>query len=43
MAQPHLEGRYTVFGKLIEGWDVLDAIEQDDYIIRVAVIQGPDK
>jgi cyclophilin family peptidyl-prolyl cis-trans isomerase/HEAT repeat protein len=42
-AQPHLEGRYTVFGKLIEGWDVLDAIEQDDYIIRVAVIQGPDK
>lgn len=25
---PHLDGKNTVFGKVLEGWDVLDDIEQ---------------
>ena len=25
---PHLNGKHTVFGKLVAGWDVLDAIEK---------------
>ena len=25
---PHLNGRYTVFGRVIDGWDTLDAIER---------------
>ena len=37
-AQPHLDGRYTVFGKLVKGWDVLDAIEQGDHILRVTLL-----
>lgn len=37
-AQPHLQGRYTVFGKLSRGWKVLDALEQDDYILRVSIL-----
>jgi peptidyl-prolyl cis-trans isomerase-like 3 len=26
--QPHLNNIYTVFGKVLEGWDVLDAMEK---------------
>lgn len=26
--QPHLNNVYTVFGKLLEGWEVLDAMEK---------------
>jgi cyclophilin family peptidyl-prolyl cis-trans isomerase len=28
--QPHLNGRYTVFGRVVEGMEVLDAIEPQD-------------
>ena len=35
--QPHLDGRYSVFGQLIEGWDVLDRIEQGDVITRITI------
>ena len=34
---PHLDGNHTVFGKVIKGDDVVDAIEQDDTMIRVSV------
>lgn len=36
--QPHLDGRHTVFGKVIAGMDVVDAIEQGDVmtVVRVA-------
>ncbi len=33
--QPHLDGRYTVFGKVIEGMDVVDKIQEGDKIISI--------
>lgn len=38
--QPHLDGRYTVFGRVITGMDVVDKIEQWDVIRRVRVWDG---
>ena len=35
--QPHLDGKHTVFGQLIEGTDVLEKIEQGDTIIRITI------
>jgi cyclophilin family peptidyl-prolyl cis-trans isomerase/HEAT repeat protein len=32
---PHLDGRYTVFGRMIGGWEVLDALVQGDHIQRI--------
>jgi cyclophilin family peptidyl-prolyl cis-trans isomerase len=34
--QPHLDGRYTVFGRLTFGFDVLDLIVQGDRIRRIS-------
>jgi cyclophilin family peptidyl-prolyl cis-trans isomerase/HEAT repeat protein len=33
--QPHLDGHYTVFGRVIGGYDILDKIVQGDLITRV--------
>lgn len=33
--QPHLDGHYTVFGRVVHGFDVLDKIVQGDLITRV--------
>jgi len=33
--QPHLDGHYTVFGRVIRGFDVLDRIVQGDQITKV--------
>ncbi len=38
--QPHLDGKHTVFGQLIEGTDVLEKIEQGDTIIRINIEEG---
>jgi len=38
--QPHLDGRYTVFGKVVAGWDVLDRIALGDVILRVHIQDG---
>jgi cyclophilin family peptidyl-prolyl cis-trans isomerase/HEAT repeat protein len=38
--QPHLDGRYTVFGQVVSGLDVLDRIEPRDQILRVRVWDG---
>jgi cyclophilin family peptidyl-prolyl cis-trans isomerase/HEAT repeat protein len=38
--QPHLDGRYTVFGQVVRGFDVLNSIQQDDVIVRVRVWDG---
>jgi cyclophilin family peptidyl-prolyl cis-trans isomerase/HEAT repeat protein len=33
--QPHLDGHYTVFGRVIQGFDVLDKIVQGDQIMGI--------
>jgi cyclophilin family peptidyl-prolyl cis-trans isomerase/HEAT repeat protein len=38
--QPHLDGRYTVFGRVVEGMDVVDRIARGDRITRVWVWDG---
>jgi HEAT repeat protein/cyclophilin family peptidyl-prolyl cis-trans isomerase len=38
--QPHLDGRYTVFGQIVGGLDVLTRIQPDDVIVRVLVWDG---
>ena len=35
--QPHLDGRHTVFGRVVEGQDVVDAIRQGDTMNRVRI------
>jgi peptidyl-prolyl cis-trans isomerase B (cyclophilin B) len=34
---PWLDGKHTVFGKVIEGMDVIDAVQQGDKIQRVRI------
>lgn len=36
-AQPHLDGKHTVFGKVVEGDDVIDQIEKWDRLESVTV------
>ncbi len=38
--QPHLDARYTVFGRVVNGMDVVDRIRQGDVIQRVRVWDG---
>jgi len=38
--QPHLDAKYTVFGRVIAGMDVVDQIQQWDVIRRVRVWDG---
>lgn len=35
--QPHLNGKHTVFGKVMNGLDVVDSIEQGDQMIEVTI------
>jgi cyclophilin family peptidyl-prolyl cis-trans isomerase len=37
--QPHLDGRYTVVGKVTSGMDVVDRIEPDDRIYDLSIIR----
>ena len=37
--QPHLNGVHTVFGKVVEGMDVVDNIEQGDTMNKVTIAQ----
>ncbi len=39
--QPHLDGRYTVFGQVIAGMDVVDAIQEGDIITSIAIRARP--
>lgn len=38
--QPHLDGRYTAFGRVVDGMDVVDALQQWDIIERVRIWDG---
>lgn len=40
--QSHLNGVHTVFGQVIEGFDVMDAIEQGDIMEQVTVEETAD-
>lgn len=35
--QPHLDGGYTVFGRVVEGFDVMDRIVQGDRMLQVRI------
>ncbi len=40
---PHLDGKHTVFGKVVVGQDVVDAIAKGDVMNKVEIIRvGPD-
>jgi cyclophilin family peptidyl-prolyl cis-trans isomerase/HEAT repeat protein len=41
--QPHLDGGYTVFGRVITGMDVVDKIVRGDVIQSITIKQGPRK
>jgi cyclophilin family peptidyl-prolyl cis-trans isomerase len=38
--EPHLDAKYTVFGQVVAGMEVVDAIERWDVIRRVRVWDG---
>jgi peptidyl-prolyl cis-trans isomerase B (cyclophilin B) len=37
--QPHLDGRHTVFGKVMEGMDVVLSLEQGDFMEGVVITE----
>jgi peptidyl-prolyl cis-trans isomerase B (cyclophilin B) len=38
--QPHLDGHHTVFGKVVKGQDVVNAIAKGDWMEKVTVIES---
>jgi peptidyl-prolyl cis-trans isomerase B (cyclophilin B) len=41
-AQPHLDGKHTVFGRVIEGQDVVDSISEGDVIQTINILNKRD-
>ena len=39
--QPHLDGAYTVFGKVISGMDTVDKIARGDVITSIVITEAP--
>jgi peptidyl-prolyl cis-trans isomerase B (cyclophilin B) len=39
VATPHLNGKHTVFGKVVSGHDVVDAVKQGDTIVSIKVTE----
>jgi peptidylprolyl isomerase len=38
---PHLDGRYTVFGQVVAGQEVVDALLQGDLLLRARLVPDP--
>ena len=38
--QPHLDGGYTVFGRVVSGMEVVDNIVRGDVILSVSIVEG---
>ncbi|MFZ1595972.1 MAG: peptidylprolyl isomerase, partial [Anaerolineae bacterium] len=38
--QPHLNGMHTVFGKVVKGMDVVNAIRQGDVMSSVTITEA---
>ncbi|MDP2207435.1 MAG: peptidylprolyl isomerase [Bacteroidota bacterium] len=36
--QPHLDGRYTIFGKVISGMEIANTLQSDDRVLDVKKI-----
>jgi peptidylprolyl isomerase len=43
VATPHLNGKHTIFGHVVEGQDVVDSIAQNDVIKKVEIIRVGQK
>jgi len=39
-ALPELDGRYAVFGRVVQGMDVVDRIQQGDKLLKARVLEG---
>jgi peptidyl-prolyl cis-trans isomerase B (cyclophilin B) len=39
MPQPHLDGRHSIFGKVVSGFDVFTRIEKGDPILSVKILE----
>ncbi|OGF23158.1 MAG: peptidylprolyl isomerase [Candidatus Eisenbacteria bacterium RBG_19FT_COMBO_70_11] len=37
--QPHLDGRYTIFARVIRGMDVVHRVVQGDRVLRVEIVE----
>ena len=40
--QPHLDGRYAVFGQVTDGWDVLDGLVEGDRVVDVTIVRASE-
>jgi peptidylprolyl isomerase len=43
LATPHLDGKHTVFGRVVQGQDVVNSIKQGDIITKLTIIRQGTK